>query len=92
MRVRFTIEALTHIAGTNFYIKARSPIAAAHIVKRIFAATDRLSEFPHIGHLGAVSGTYEWTVPGLPYIIVHEVDDEKDELIILGIFHGAQGR
>jgi hypothetical protein len=37
-----------------------------------------------------VPGTYEWTVQGLPYIIVHEIDDHKDELIVLGIFHGAQ--
>jgi plasmid stabilization system protein ParE len=52
MRLRFTIEALTHIVGIHLYIEARSPIAAAHIVKRIFAATDQLADFPHIGHVG----------------------------------------
>jgi len=92
MKLRFTIEALTHIAGIHLYIEARSPVAAAHIVKRIFTAADRLAEFPNIGHVGAVPGTYEWIVQGLPYIIVHEIDDEKDELIVLGIFHGAQDR
>jgi toxin ParE1/3/4 len=92
MRVRFTIEALTHIAGIHLFIAGHSRVAATHIVTRIFAAADRLSEFPHIGHVGAVPGTYEWTVQGLPYIIVHEVDDDKDELIVLGIFHGAQDR
>jgi plasmid stabilization system protein ParE len=92
MNVRFTLEALTHIATIHSHVKDRSPVAAAHIVGRIFADADRLAEFPHIGHVGAVPGTYEWTVRGLPYIIVHEVDDEKDELIVLGIFHGAQAR
>jgi len=38
-----------------------------------------------------VPGTYEWTVPRLPYIIVHELT-ENDDIIILGIFHGAQER
>jgi toxin ParE1/3/4 len=92
MRLRFTIEALTHIAGIRLFIEGRSPVAATHIVTRIFAAADRLAEFPNIGHLGAVPGTYEWTVPGLPYIIVHEIDDQKDEVIVLGVFHGAQDR
>jgi toxin ParE1/3/4 len=92
MRLRFTIEALTHITGIHLYIEARSSVAAAHIIKRIFAATDYLAEFPHIGHVGAVPGTYEWTVPRLPYIVVHEIDEERNEIIVLGVFHGAQDR
>jgi hypothetical protein len=31
-------------------------------------------------------------VQGLPYIIVHEIDERNDEIIVLGIFHGAQQR
>jgi len=92
MNVRFTLEALTHTATIHSYIEGRSPVAAAHVVQRIFADVDRLAEFPHIGHVGAVPGTYEWTVRGLPYIIVHEIDDEKNDLIVLGIFHGGQDR
>jgi toxin ParE1/3/4 len=89
MTVRFTLEALMHIAGIQFYIEQRSPRAAAHVVARIFAETDRLGEFPQLGRFGAVPGTYEWTVSGLPYVIVHELDDDKDQLIIIGVFHGV---
>jgi hypothetical protein len=39
-----------------------------------------------------VPGTLEWTVAGLPYIIVHQIDNENDEVIVLGVFHGAQAR
>ena len=92
MKLRFTIEALTHIADIHLFIEGRSPVAATHIVARIFAAVDRLAEFPNIGHVGAVPGTYEWIVQGLPYIIVHEIDEKKDEIVVLGIFHGAQDR
>jgi len=92
MNVRFTLEALTHIATIHSYIEGRSPVAAAHVIERVFADAGRLAEFPNIGHVGAVPGTYEWIVQGLPYIIVHEIDDEKDDLIVLGIFHGAQDR
>ena len=92
MKLRFTLEALTHIAGIHFYIESRSSRAATRIVERIFAEADRLAQFPQIGHVGAVPGTSEWTVPGFPYIIVHEIDRKKGELIVLGIFHGAQVR
>jgi plasmid stabilization system protein ParE len=92
MKARFTLEALTHIAGIRFYIESRSPRAAARVVERIFADADRLGDFPQIGHLGAVPGTYEWTVIGLPYIIVHQIDAAADEVIVLGVFHGAQAR
>jgi toxin ParE1/3/4 len=61
-------------------------------VARTFAETDRLGEFPELGHVGIVPGTYEWTVPGLPYVIVHERAADKDEVIILGVFHGARDR
>jgi plasmid stabilization system protein ParE len=92
MNVRFALQALAHIATIHSYIKARSAPAAAHVVERIFSDAERLTESPHLGHLGAVPGTYELTVRGLPYIIVHEINEEKQELIVLGVFHGAQRR
>jgi toxin ParE1/3/4 len=92
MKVRFTREALTHIAGIRFYIEQRSEHAAVHIVERIFAETDRLGQFPELGRVGTVPGTHEWTVPRLPYIIVHESNDDTDEIVVLGVFHGAQIR
>jgi toxin ParE1/3/4 len=92
MKVRFTLESLNHIDAIHFYIAGRSPRAAAHIIDRIFYDADRLGEFPEISHVGVVPGTHEWTVSGLPYIIVHEFDEVNDEIIVLGVFHGAQRR
>jgi plasmid stabilization system protein ParE len=31
-------------------------------------------------------------VTGLPYILVHEVHEEDEEVVILAVFHGAQDR
>jgi toxin ParE1/3/4 len=92
MKARFTLEALNHINAIHFYIEGRSSQAATHIVKRIYADCERLAEFPQIGHVGMVLGTYEWTVGGLPYIVVYEVDTGSDEIIVLAVFHGAQNR
>jgi plasmid stabilization system protein ParE len=92
MRLRYTAAARDHIAAIHRYIAERNPVAATRVVARIHAAAERLREFPRIGHLGVVPGTYEWVVKGLPYIIVHEVDPDRAEVLILAVFHGAQDR
>ena len=38
------------------------------------------------------SGTYEWAVVGLPYIIVYELNEAADEVAIIAVFHGSQDR
>jgi toxin ParE1/3/4 len=90
VRLRFTTEARGHIAAIFSYIKDRNPVAATQVVGRIRLAAERLTEFPRMGHMGRVAGTYEWVVRGLPYIIVYQMD--TDEVLILGVFHGAQDR
>jgi toxin ParE1/3/4 len=46
-----------------------------------------------MGRLGGAEGTHEWVVRGLPYILVYEIDmTDPDEIVILGVFHGAQDR
>jgi toxin ParE1/3/4 len=54
---------------------------------------DLLAAFPNMGHKGQLPGTREMVVPGLPYIIVYRIENrEEGELVILGIYHGAQRR
>src|SRR5918912_3110803 len=92
MRVRYTVDALRHLTAIAAYIGERNAIAAPRVRARIEAAADRLGAFPHIGRKGAAPGTREWKVTGLPYVIVHEVRPETDEVVILGVFHEAQLR
>lgn len=91
MRVRFTPEALAHVAAVRSYLEVRSEPAAGRVVARIFVETDRLGSLPWLGHPGQVPGTRERTVPGLPYIVVYELGI-ADQIIVLGVFHGAQAR
>jgi plasmid stabilization system protein ParE len=51
-----------------------------------------MADVPMIGHEGAMQGTREMVVPGLPYIIVHRVEPTEAAVVILGIYHGAQRR
>jgi plasmid stabilization system protein ParE len=59
---------------------------------RIREAAEVLRFFPHAGRGGRSPGTRQWVVQGLPYIPVYEVDVERREVTILGVFHGAQKR
>ena len=61
-------------------------------MSRIRSAAERLESFPRMGHAGVAPGTYEWSVVGLPYVIVYQTADEAGEVVILGVFHGAQQR
>jgi toxin ParE1/3/4 len=93
VKLRFTAEALEHIAAIYSYIRDRNPIAATQVVARIRSVAQQLAEFPRMGHVGRVPGTHEWVVRGLPYIIVDQTGaTDPDEVLILGIFHAAQDR
>jgi plasmid stabilization system protein ParE len=93
MRLRFSTEAREHLASICNYISDSSPVAATQVVLRIRLAAARLTEFPRMGRAGQVEGTHEWVVRGLPYILVYEIGvTDPDEIVILGVFHGAQDR
>jgi plasmid stabilization system protein ParE len=92
MRLRYTGEARAHIKAIYEYVAERNPIAALEVVSRIRAAAELLKDFPYIGHAGADPGTAEWVIKGLPYIIVYEIDVQRDELLVLGVFHGSRSR
>ena len=92
MKVRFTLEALSHIHGIHSYVSTRNSLAAARIISRIFSDIERLGEFPKLGRPGVVSGTHEWVVGGLPYVVVYEVYARNDAPVVLGIFHGSRER
>jgi hypothetical protein len=52
-----------------------------------------LGDLPYIGREGALPGTRELIVPGLPYIVVYRIELARAEgIIVLGVYHGAQLR
>lgn len=74
------------------WIAKDRPRAANAVVERILDSAERLGRFPYMGHAGQVLGTYEWAIPGLPYILVYQIRDDENLVIIAAIFHGAQDR
>lgn len=62
------------------------------MIGRILEGIERVGRFPYIGRTGRAAGTYELVVRGLPYIVVYQVNADDDEVIVIGVFHGALDR
>jgi plasmid stabilization system protein ParE len=93
MKLRYTRRARRHLDGISQYITERNPDAARQVGARIREVIELLGVYPNIGREGAMAGTRELVVPGLPYIVVHRIDGGDDPAVtILGIYHGAQLR
>ena len=88
MTVVWSARAIGHLADLRAYIARENPAAAARTATTLFAAVDRLAEFPNLGRPGRVSGTRELVVPGTRYLIPYRVRGERLEII--AVFHGRQ--
>jgi len=93
LRLRFTPGSLTNVSDIRAYIARERPHVAELVRGRILESIALLQTVPRLGHRGRKQGTYEFVVPGLPYIIVYRIDiGDADELVILRIVHAARDR
>jgi len=90
MRICYRRRAQLDLENIYEYIRNFNPNAAKEVVARIRSAIDRLGTFPHMGHVGRASGTFEWVVVGSPYIVVYEIDETAEQVEIIAVLHGAQ--
>lgn len=88
------VSELAHedLAHTADWITKDDTAATDRVIDRILTDIDRLAHFPLMGHLGRIASTSEWVVVGLPYIVVYVVDERRDTLTVIGVFHVARDR
>lgn len=89
--VRWSTDALTDLADQVAYIAAENPSAARRVADAIDKTALALGEMP-IGRPGRVTGTYEKSVTGLPYILAYAITQAGDEEIvaIVRVIHTAR--
>jgi addiction module RelE/StbE family toxin len=92
MKIVVRAEADHDLDRIFAWIATDNPAAARAMIRRIRERIGQLGEpgFARTGRPSRLTGVREAIVP--PYVIVYEVDDGRDELVILAIFHGAQDR
>ncbi len=92
MKVTFEPTARDELARIFAWIAKDNRRAATELIARIEEKVMRLTapELTHMGRPGLVEGTrelLEW-----PYIIVYKVNEDRGEIIIVAVVHGAQER
>lgn len=91
MRVRWSRRSREHLIAIRAYIRQHNVDAAERVRLRIIETVRLLRALPHLGRAGRKQGTREFVIPHLPYMVVYRIDiADEDELVILGVFHGAQ--
>src|ERR1700730_6298105 len=92
MRVIIREAAYNDLDRIYEWIAQDRPRSADTVVARILESAERLGRSPHMSHVGRKSGSYEWIIPGTPYILVYHVRENEELVLVDAIFHGAQNR
>ncbi|MBF0379883.1 MAG: type II toxin-antitoxin system RelE/ParE family toxin [Magnetococcales bacterium] len=87
MKIVWTYTAQAHLRAIRLFIDDDNPIAAKQVVFKIFRSVKQLSSFPESGRAGRLTGTREFVISGLPYIISYQI--RKDHIEILQVLHTA---
>lgn len=88
-RVEWSNDAGDDIVNQVDFILTDNPSAAPKVARRIRETGTALGEYA-TGHPGRISGTYEKSVPRLPYIIVYALTDQDRAVSILRVIHAAR--
>jgi toxin ParE1/3/4 len=88
MRIRWTVPAADDLENIKNYLQRHYPHFAEPTVRTIYQRIRALKTAPHLGRPGHRSGTREFPLTPLPYVVVYSVTPEVVE--VLHIHHGSQ--
>ena len=86
MNVNFTPQARDDLRTIRAWIAEDDERAADRVVSRILQTAMMFGQFPMLGRPGQIDGTREFSVAGLPYLIVYALTSET-ELDVLTVLH-----
>ena len=89
MNVNFTPQARDDLRAIRDWIAADDPSAADRVVSRIAQTAMMFGQFPLLGRAGRVQGTREFSVVGLPYLLVYSIASESD-VDVLTVVHARR--
>jgi plasmid stabilization system protein ParE len=82
-------SALADLIDQIKYVGSDDIDAANRVASSIRKTGDDLGDFA-TGHPGRVSGTYEKSVRGLPYVIAYSLSEGDTVISILRVIHSAR--
>jgi len=89
--VRWSNDALADLSEQVAYIATDNPSAARRVAETLDKTALALGDMP-TGRPGRVTGTYEKSVTGLPYVVVYAITPTGDaeEIAIVRVIHTSR--
>jgi plasmid stabilization system protein ParE len=67
--------------------------AAARLKTRVMDfLKGHLARFPRAGRPIPYPNTHETWIPRTPYVVIYRINDDRQEIVVLALFHVAQDR
>lgn len=89
MNVSLTPQAYDDLLSIRKWIARDDERAAERVVTRVLQTVAMFERFPMLGRVGRVEGTREFSVVGLPYVIVYAIASGTD-IDVLTVVHTAR--
>ncbi len=86
MNVNFTPQARDDLFSIRDWIAEDDARVADQVIARIVQTAMMFGQFPMLGRVGRIAGTREFSVVGLPYLIVYRIESET-EIDVLTVVH-----
>lgn len=86
MNVNFTPQARDDLFSIRDWIAEDDARAADQVIARIVQTAMMFGQFPMLGRVGQIAGTREFSVVGLPYLIVYRMESET-QIDVLTVVH-----
>ncbi len=87
--IQWTDQAIQQLDQAHQYIAlSNSDEVATRVTTQIIASVQQLDTFPTMGRPGRVPGTRELVISNTPFLAAYAIN--KDRIVILAIYHGAQ--
>ena len=89
MRLAWSAHAVDDLKAISEYVEQDRDLTTANrVTRKIYEAIQSLRSMPYRGRSGRLADTREIVVPGLPWIIIYQITQER--VLVLNIVHGAQ--
>ncbi len=88
MKLVFTQRFRDELRREFQFIRELNSTAAEDVRRRIVQTVKRLPAFPQSGRSWRTAGTRELVIPGLPYIVIYEIDGGR--ILVLTLFHTSR--
>lgn len=92
--IEFAPEAVADLARVRDFLDAENPEAAKRAIGTIFAAVDRIEQFPALGRPTEDADIRQIVIPfaSACYVLRYTVMTPRSDVLVLRVWHGREAR